>query len=432
MRTIIIAILLTALAPFSAGAEEIIKKDELLTLERCTEIAVKKHPAILAARHTVSANQSRVGQAEADHYPQIDLSAGYSRISSQSTASGRTSGSEASNGSFDQYSGSITLRQNIYDFGKTSTQVDIRTLNTTSSQSDLENVTEQVIFGVKQSYYGLLKARRNREVAEEAIKQFRQHLEQAKGFYEVGTKPKFDVTKAEVDLSNATLERIRADNALRLSVVSLNNAMGVPDAPEFVIEDNLSFQRYEMGFSEAVEKAFNNRPDLKSLISGRMALERSLDLSKKGYYPVLTGNAAYSRLGDNFPLEEGWNVGLTLTVPLFNGYLTKNQIEEAKANLGVIKANEEALRHSILLEVQQAYLNLNEAGDRIVTAELTVKLAEENFEIANGRYAAGVGNPIEVTDAEVTLSNARTAFNQALYDYKIAQASLQKAMGIRI
>ncbi|MBI5039191.1 MAG: TolC family protein, partial [Nitrospirae bacterium] len=94
-------------------------------------------------------------------------------------------------------------------------------------------------------------------------------------------------------------------------------------------------------------------------------------------------------------------------------------------------ANEELLRQNVFLEVQQSFLNLKEAEERIPAAELTVKQAEENFEIANGRYTAGVGNPIEVTDAEVALSNARRDYIQALYDYKIAQASLGKAMGVR-
>ena len=120
-----------------------------------------------------------------------------------------------------------------------------------------------------------------------------------------------------------------------------------------------------------------------------------------------------------------------MSIPIFSGFSTKHQISEAKANLLVLTANEETLRQSVLLEVQQAYLNLTEAGERITVAELTAKQAQENFDIANGRYAAGVGNPIEVTDADVALSNAKTAHNQALYDYKVARASLEKAMGVR-
>jgi outer membrane protein TolC len=309
--------------------------------------------------------------------------------------------------------------------------VDIQRLNLDSSRVDLENVSDQVVFNVKQGYYRLLQSKRNRDVAEEAVRQFKKHLEQAKGFYEVGTKPKFDVTKAEVDLSNAKLNLIKAENAIRVARVILSNAMGVTDAPEYSLVDNLTFVRYDITFEDMLKRAYRQRADLTSILIKKKAAEASIEMSKKDYYPTLSGNAAYGRVGERFPLEDSWNVGMTVTFPLFSGFSTGYQVEEAIANLNLLKANEEALRQGILLEVQQAYLNLQEASERIFTAEMTVRQAEENLELANGRYAAGVGNPIEVTDAEVSLINSKTTYIQALYDYRVAQASIEKAAGIR-
>jgi len=425
--------------PLDVNAEEIIKKGESLNLERCTEIALKLHPNIAAAANTVNVNVSRVGEAKSNYYPQINWTSSYDRISSASrTSSNNITGSSpggisSSNGtSFDQFSTGLSLSQDIYDFGKTPTQVNIQNLNVASSRSDLENVSEQIVFNVKQAYFGVLQTQRTRDVSADTVKQFQQHLNQAKGFYEVGTKPKFDVTKAEADLSNAKLNLIKAENSLRLAVVNLNNAMGVPGAPEYIIEDNLSYRKYTVTFEGAIDKAYKNRPDLQSTAAKKQAAERSIDLAKTGYYPVLTGSAGYSWSGDKVSsLDRGWNVGAALSIPIFSGYLTKYQVEEAKANLNVLKANEDLLRQTIFSDVQQAYLNLKQAEESIPTAELGVKQAQENFEIATGRYAAGVGNPIEVTDAEVLLTNAKTANIQALYDYKVAQASLEKAMGER-
>lgn len=431
-------LVLILIMPFEGGAEEIIKKGESLNLDRCVEIALKMHPNIAAAVHNVNANVSRIGQSKANYYPQINWSSSYSRISSASIRSGSsvlstgTTGSlSGGTGSFDQYSTGFSLSQDIYDFGKTPSQVKIQNFNVDSSRSDLENVTEQVVFNVRQTYYGILQAKRSRDVSADTVKQFQQHLDQAKGFYAVGTKPKFDVTKAEADLSNAKLNLIKAENALRLAVVTLNNAIGVPDAPEYIIEDNLSFKKYTITFEDALSKAYQSRPDLQSIVAKRQAAEKSIDLAKTGYYPVLTGNAAYNWAGENFPLDHGWEVGAAISFPVFNGFLTKYQVEEAKANLNVLRANEESMSQGIFSDVQQAYLNLKQAEESIPTAELGVKQAEENFEIANGRYAAGVGNPIEVTDAEVLLSNAKLSYIQALYNYKVSQASLEKAMGMR-
>ena len=191
--------------------------------------------------------------------------------------------------------------------------MNIQKLNADSAKADLMNTEEQVILNVKQAYYQVLKAKRNLVVAGETVKQFQQHLEQAKAFYEVGTKPKFDVTKAEVDLGNSQLNLISVRNSLKIAMVILNNAIGVPEAPEYQIEDNLSFSQYSIGLKEAVDKAYENRPELRSILLKKKATEESVSLAKKGYFPVLSGNASYSWAGEQFSSDEGgWSAGITL------------------------------------------------------------------------------------------------------------------------
>ncbi len=402
-------------------ASGIIKEGDRLALARCIEIALTKSPNILAAESGVNASRSKVGQARANWYPQITLSGGYSRYSLITDPTDKTE---------QQYSGSATLTQSLFDFGKTWNQVTIQQKNLDAAREDRRDVLSTIVQNVKQAYYGLLQAEKNREVFAETVRQFEQHLDQAKGFFEAGVKSKFDVTKAEVDLSNAKLALIRAENAFRIARVTLNNAMGVPDAPEYSIEDTLSFQQYAITLDEAIQKAYANRPDLRALAARKEAADESVSLAQKGFFPTLSGNANYSRAEEHLPLrQDNWSAGVTLTFPLFNGFLTTYQVREAKENLNALTANEEALRQSILLEIQRAYLNLHEAEERVSTAELTVKQAQENLDIANGRYEAGVGGPIEVTDALVVFSNAKTTLIAALSDYKVAEATLIKAMG---
>jgi len=428
MKKIILLLIFVGLfMPFRAAAEAPIRKGDTLELERCIEIALKKHPGIRAAANTLKAGESRVGQAKSGYFPQVSGIASYSRTDPTTTSSGRLS--TTAGNVYDSYGSSVGLSQNLFDFGKTSTQVQIQTLNLDSSRSDLDQVIAQVIFGVRQTYWGLLRARRDRDVAGEVVGQYEQHLGRAKGFFEVGLKPKFDVTKAEVDLSNAKLNLLKAGNAFRLAQVALNNAMGSPEAPDYEIRDSLAFQRVNVDLEQALKQAYDRRPDLQSTLTKKKSLQETIELQKKGYYPYVTGNASYGWGGDSFPLNQGWSFGATLNIPLFSGFSTKYQVDEARANLDVLKANEETLRQGIFLEVKQAWLNLQEAADRIVTAEVIVRQAAENLELADGRYAAGVGNPIEVTDALVAQSNAKLSFVAALYDYKMAQATLEKATG---
>ncbi len=406
-----------------------ISKGETLTLSRCIEIAQGKNPTIIAAVNTVDISRSRVGEARANYYPQVSASGSYNRITSNPALSASGIRQE-----YDQYSGSVDVSQTLFDFGKTWSSVKISKYNLDSSRSDLAATQDTITLNVKQAYYAVLQAKRNRDVAADIIKQFELHLEQAKGFYEVGTKAKIDVIKAEVDLSNAKLSLINTENTLKIAWVNLNNAMGVPDPPEYSIEDNLLFAPYAITLEEATAKAFDNRPDLKSIVSKRQAAEENISLQRSGYYPVLSANASYTWGGfgvlpDRF--NNGWNAGVAVSVPLFSGFLTNHQVAEAKSNLYVLRANEESIRQQILLDVRQAYLNLHAADSSITTTDLALKQAKENLDLANGRYAAGVGSPIEVSDAFATYITAQANYTGALYNYKIAQASMEKAMGAR-
>jgi outer membrane protein len=399
----------------------------VLTLNQCIDIALKNNPTIRASMFGVDVNQSRVGEARSGYYPQVSASGSYARVHPQPNTVIFNTPAE-----FDQYLTGFSLNQTILDFGKISQQVDISKYNLESSRSDLNTTQDTITLSVKQAYYGVLQARRNRDVAADVLKQFQLHLDQAKGFYDVGTKARIDVIKAEVDLSNAKLSLINAENALKIAWVTLSNVMGTTDVPEYAIEDNLSFQKYAITSEEAMARAFENRSDLKSIVAKRQAAEANISFAQSGYYPVLSGFANYNWAGQTTSsLDHYWNYGVQLTVPLFSGFLTQQQAAEAKSNLYILKANEDSLRQQVLLDVRQAYLNLQAAEASIATAELAAAQAKENLDLANGRYAAGVGSPIEVSDAFATYVAAQANYTGALSNYKIAQATIEKSMGAR-
>lgn len=419
------------LAPVSAeklkapSTSQTISEGELLTLDRVVAITRQNQPAILAARGNVNASQSRVGQARAPYYPQINGSASYDRLSPEGTFYGTTDDT-----AYNRLATGIRADQMLYDFGKTTTQVEIRKTSLEAARSDLNAADDQAVFNAKLAYYSMLKVARDKEVALGTVKQFEQHLEQAKGFFDAGVKPKYDVTKAEVDLSSARLVQIQVTNNLRLARVVLNNAMGLPDAPDYLLEDNLTFVPYTLPFDQALGLALKNRPDLMALMLKKQAAQQSIDLARKGDAPYLSGNAGAAYSGNADTMDEGWSVGVALTVPIFNGHLTRHQIGEAQANADILAADETLLRQTLHKDVQQSYLNLQEAEERISVTKLATQQAEENSRIASGRYNAGVGSPVEVTDADTLLVQAKANHIQALYDYRMAQTSIEQAIGI--
>jgi outer membrane protein TolC len=325
----------------------------------------------------------------------------------------------------------VSLNQVIFDFGKISSSVKIQDYNLKSSESELDNTIIQIIYNVKKAYYGVLSALKSKEVYAKAVSQYEQLLAQSRAFYDEGLKPKIDVTTAEVNLSNAKLNYIKADNMVKTAYASLNNAIGIPDTLSYSLEDNLIVKEYDISFNNALDNAYNNRPDLKAIAVKKSAVTETIQLSKKDYLPELRGVTNYGFGGKDFPLDSGWSVGANITLPVFNGFLTRNKIKEAEANLNLTKSNEEILKQNVLLDIQQTYISFVEAEKSIPVTELTVKQAKENFDIATGRYKVGVGNPIEVKDAELTYRNAELTWIQTLYDYNIAVSNLERAMGIK-
>jgi outer membrane protein len=406
-------------------AAELISKGDVLNLQQCIEIALKIHPNINAATSTIRITDSKIGQARAGYYPQLTFQSSYQRVGPSPTSIINTD-------PYNQYSNTLYLSQTIFDFGKTYNQVQIQSLGKESSQADFQDISGQVILGVKQAYYGYLQAKMSRDVALETVNQFQQHYEIAKAFFETGKSSKIDVTSAEVNLSNAKINLLKAENALRIGKITLTNAMGIMNAPEYEIKDELAYRPYEVTLEAALQNAYKNRPDLLSTLKKKEALEKTIDLNKKGYLPVLSGDAAYGYTGNDFVMDkdQAWSVGVTLTFPLFTGLSTKYQVDEAKANLDVLKANEDLLMQKVYLQVETAYLSLKEAAERISAGEIIVKQAEETVELAKGRYSAGVGSSIEITDAMITLNNAKMTYITALSDYSVAQANLEKAMGV--
>lgn len=404
-----------------------VKEGARLSLDECVDMAMRAHPSITGARYTVRSQEALVGQAKSGYYPKLDTSIGYTRNMAEKSRNDKY----FPIATYSDHQAKASLSQTMIDFGRTSTDVRQKTLDLQASQHDLSDTVAQVVQGVRLAYYGVLRALRAADVAVESVGQYRSHREQARALFEAGSKPKYDVTKADLDLSNAQLELITAENDLKLAWVNLNNAMGIDSSAVYSLEDILSMEPYEITLEEAVSRAYAQRSDLQSLAAQKDSAVAAGDLARKEYYPKINGTASYSFLGSQFPLEQQWNAGLQLQMNLFEGYLTKNRIEESQAKTKVMESKINSLKLQILQEVKKAYLNMRQAREKIGTTEVQIRQATENLELANLRYTAGLADPLEVTDATVSFSRAKLANIGALYNYKIEQANLERAMGSR-
>lgn len=414
----------------------------VLTISEAIDLALKNQPAIEAQHGQVLSAEARLGQARGNYYPHISVATSYARIwpvsaltSSSTSLSGLPPGTSiptsttANAKSYEQYAVSGSLNQLLFDFGKTPAQVAGQKASSQAARFELHNVQQQVIFAVKQAYYNLLNAQQSRSVAAEAVEQFKKHLLYATALFEAGAKPKFDVTKAEVDLSSAEVELIKADNAVNMGRIVLSNAIGLSHDFNYVVQDDQVPEIRDLTFADAVRVALERRPDLLSLQKQKESAQQSIKAAQRGHLPTFQGTANLIYVGTEFPMDHGWTAGASMVLPIFSGFITSYQVAEAQANFMTASANERNLRQTVVLELEQGYVARKEAAERIRSTTMAVRQAKENLELANERYAAGLAIAVEVTDAVVSHANAQTANIAAHYDHRVAEARIEKAMG---
>lgn len=402
-----------------------VEKNIDMTLDKCIELALGNNPQINAAFHDILASDARIKQVWANYFPQLSWQTGYTKIKQLqlSDALGR-------NLTFNYYIlGQVTLQQMLYDFGVTQNQATIKRLDYEAYKTMLSATINDVIYQTKDAYYNLLFAFENRRVAEDTVKKFEMFYNQAKAFYEIGMNPKVDVTIAEVNLSNAKLQLIQADNAVNLAVAKLNNVMGVPFIDKYNVQERLKYQPVDVSFNQSVEIAREARPELKLAELKVESANQTMKLVKKSYFPTLSIKGQYQRGGKSWNSNYGYNIGGYLNFPTINGMLIKNEIKEARYLYDKEIANAKNTQNSIYLEIQNAFLTLEEKKNQMPVAILGVKQAKENYELSYGRYRVGEASPTELKDAQINYQQAQLTYYNALYQYNSSKAALEKAIG---
>jgi outer membrane protein len=420
--------------PF-ATPQELVGRE--LTLEEAVNIGMENAPKIVARIGDYLAAQQRVNQALAPLLPQLTGSGGYGRARSINSFTGA-----AILGDFG--SASVTASQLLFDFGRTWAAKDVAKSSAEALKEVLEAQKLDISQLVKTQYHTLLLSKRLVEVNVTALERAEVNLRSAQGFFQVGTQPKSFVTRAEVDVANGRVNVIRAQNAVSLARVALNTAMGIAVNAPTEVKDTLAYQPFPMDRNALVAEAIKNRPEYRQVKAQAEAADASVRQTFRDFFPNLFGSSTYGVTGvtgapafnsrsTNGFTDSGneWSVGLSLSWSIFDGGGKVARYKEAKANLEAAQARVRDAELQVWQSVEQSYLNLGEAEERIGAAGKAVESAEENYQLARGRFDAGVANIIELTDAQLALTQAQSTEAQALSDYHIAIANLERALGRR-
>ena len=396
-----------------------------ITLEECLKYALGNNPRIQAAMQDVFASDARVRQTWAAYFPQFGWQTGYTKIKQL-----QLSDALGKNLVFNYWVlGQISASQMLYDFGVTQNQATIRKLDSKGYRITLTGTVNDVICQVKTAYYNLQYAIEAKKVAEDSVAKYAAFYDQAKAFYKAGTKPKVDVTIAEVNLSNAKLTLIQAENSVDVAMAKLNNVMGLPYSNKYKVSESLRYEPCDITLDKAIELAKESRPEFLLAEVKVEEARQNVKLVQKSFFPQLTIEGQFQIGGKSPTSNYGYNYGGYLNFPTINGMLIKNEIKEAKALYSKEQSNAINTKNGIYYEVQESYYSLKEKKNKIPVATLGLKQAKENYDLSFGRYKVGVGDPIELKDAQVQYQNAMLTYYQTMYDYNAAKATLEKNIG---
>src|SRR5213080_781149 len=404
-----------------------------LTLDECIAIALEAQPRIQATLSDYAAARYRVNQALSPLLPQLSGLVSATRSQSNLTVTSQTTGQTiqipSSRQLSDTFLAQVQLSQLLFDFGKNLAATEAARKLAEVAVEDVELQRQLISLAVKEAYTNILFAGRLIRVQEQAVQRAELNLRSAKGFFEVGTRPKSDVARAEVDVANARVDLIRARNALRSAIVALNIAMAIDVDTPTEVQDNLVFEAVGLDRPQLRADSLRQRPEYRQAKLRASAAEATERQTFRNFFPDVTGTGAYG--GAQTPLNESWSATLSLNWSLFDGGSRIARYQEAKANLEGARARVRSTELDIVQNVEQAEIAVEEAQERILAAQTLVASAQENFRLAQGRFDAGVGTILELTDAQLALTQAQHTEAQALADYRIALARLDRAVGRR-
>lgn len=401
-----------------------VSANKIISVDDCVKLALENNPSIVSQMMNRDIYKNKIAQAWSNYFPTINLGVSASKNDMLVT-----------NFKFPMQkytlwnAPSAGFNMLLFDFGKTSTSAGIAKKSFEASEENLQANINEIIYSVKSAYYNLLYAIQQVEVQEETVAQYEIHLKQAEAYYKIGTKAKIDVTTASYNLNNAKLNLIQARNAIDSAYADLNNAMGLPEFADYEIKEKLTSRKYDIIFDDIIKTAYDQRPQLLAAQKKMEASKILIKASKYAFLPDVTGFGNYTRGGKNPSSDYGYQIGAQVAYQNLNLMLLKQQVDEARLTYLKDKADFEVQRQSVYLEVKQAYIQFKNAQESIPVALSSMNEAKERYELAAGRYKVGLGDAVELKDAQNTYLNAQLGYYNSLTQYNTSAANLERVVG---
>jgi outer membrane protein len=413
---------------------------EMLSLDEAVKMALALQPQLRQMHAGTDAAYARADEARAPLLPRVDLTGIYTRTTAnfvarpgtlppttqtatQSTTSGR---------SFNYYQLGATASQLLWDFNLTWDRWRSAQSFAEAQRFSEYSLRQQTILVVEVAYFTARARRDLVTVARDNLDNQRRHLVQVEGFVRSGIRPEIDLAQARTDEANARVMLINAENSYEVSKAQLNQAIGIERSTDYQVgsETLPPITGEDDSTGPLLDRALRGRPEFASIEQSIRAQRFIMSSVRGAYFPSFLLGASYTDNGqalDN--LTWNWSAQLQIQWNIFEGLLTRSQSREAKFNLVAVEAQRDSVRQQVRLEVEQARLFLRGAKEALIAAGQALENARIRLRLAERRYQTGVGDIIELGDAQLALNNAAAQEVTARFNVAIGRAQLIRAVG---
>lgn len=330
------------------------------------------------------------------------------------------------------HANSLTASLPIFTGGKLKGTIKQAKANYQYNEVGVQRTYNEMRSTVTDGYFKMLQADNMQKLSAESVTRLEDHLKNVQAQYDVGVVAKVDVLRSQVELANAKQTLIQAENSYQVAEANMNKIVGLPMDTTLKLDNLLVYNAYDQNMDDCLAYAAEHRPELMQAKYGVDAAKGALMVARSGHMPQVAASATQQWSDSNWPGDEDgkWGVGVNVSLNVFDTGVTLSKIHGAEADL---KKAEETYRdtvNAVNLDVRSNYLGLREAEKRISTTKLAVEQADEDYRIAQLRYMSGVGTNTDVLDAQVALTQAKTNYTQALYDYNTSKTALETSIGV--
>jgi outer membrane protein len=410
--------------------------DRSLSLNDCIKIALETNPLQQVAAQNLQTAREIVGEARAPYYPELGLQARYAYWQQRAflpkdlAIPGRPLPKII--GPTDDWMAGLRVRYTLFDSGERRAQYHSALARQGVAEEEKARITQDLVLGVYQGYYGLAAALETLGVAEKSLARAKDHLRLAQERKAAGAVSQADVLRVQVETANAELALVRAENLVRISRGGLNTVMGLPAEKPLLLEvrgDAITAPDFP-DLSTALNLALHHRPEIKAALKRIEALKGGVEAAKSTFGPKVRAEGSYGRRDTVFfPQDDEWLAGVSIEWPLFTGFFREHRLARAKTEV----SREEAEVRQLLLKVRQevwtACSRIKETYEAVQTTKVTVVDAQESLRLSKERYEAGAGTVTDLLDSQTALARAQANQVEAEWDYHTAQVVFKRSIG---